>query len=110
MAKKKQKIYLSGPIGDEPDMEEVKARFDRYQKHFEAEGFEVVNPLNNGVPADASRYRHMKADIRMLLDCDIIHLQPGWRSSPGCWCEYQVACQCGLVSSFINLEDTIKRL
>ena len=45
MAKKKLKVYLSGPIGDEPDMEEVKARFDRYQKHFEAAGFEVVNPL-----------------------------------------------------------------
>ncbi|MGN1230165.1 MAG: DUF4406 domain-containing protein, partial [Prevotella sp.] len=101
--KKKQKIYLSGPIGDNPDMNEVTARFGAYQAYFEKQGFEVVNPLNNGLKADASRIAHMKADIRLLLDCDVIHLQPGWKSSDGCWCEKIVASQCGIVASFAKI-------
>lgn len=91
----KEKVYISGPIAGY-ELEERKMAFLKVQHELEALGYEPVNPFNNGV-ADEEHWRvHMKADIRMLVDCDFIYLMPGWELSAGCKLELDVASSCGI--------------
>ena len=62
----------------------------------EAFGAEAVNPLENGLPEDASWLDHMRADLRLLLDCDGILLCEGWEESRGCRVEHGLAAGLGL--------------
>ena len=59
-------------------------------------GYEPVNPLSNGLPADFPWKEHMKADIATLLDCDGIYLLPDWDLSVGARIEANIAAECGM--------------
>ena len=48
-----EKIYISGRISGLP-IEEVAAKFDETETKLKAQGYEVINPLKNGIPATAS--------------------------------------------------------
>lgn len=92
---KKDRIYLSGRIsGLEPS--EYKAAFSKRQRELEECGFEVVNPLNNGLPEDATTHEHMRADFALLLGCDAAYFMEGWLRSAGCKVEFDVATACGM--------------
>ena len=90
------KVYLSGPIAHY-DLEERKKTFKTAAEKLTNYGFEVVNPFDNGVDQGAHWHDHMKADISLLLNCDIICLLPDWYKSKGCKLELDVASSCGLV-------------
>lgn len=91
----KEKVYISGPIAGY-DIEERKLAFLKVQHELESLGYQAVNPFNNGV-ADEEHWRvHMRADIRMLVDCDAIYLMPAWELSAGCKLELDVASSCGI--------------
>ena len=92
---KKQKIYISGAIAHHY-LEERKAAFEVAAAFCEACGFESVNPFNNGLPQPGDWREHMKADLKMLLDCDAICMMDGWEESKGCKLEHDVASTCGL--------------
>lgn len=47
-----EKIYISGRISGLP-IEEVAAKFDETETKLKAQGYEVINPLKNGIPATA---------------------------------------------------------
>ena len=64
-----KKIYISGPISGY-DINERKDAFAKAQEVLELCGYEVRNPFDNGLDREASTHEHMRADLKMLLDCD----------------------------------------
>lgn len=98
----KKKVYISGPISGF-DMEERKEAFKKAEKILKRKGFIPVNPLENGLDEKEPWILHMKADIKMLLECDAIYLMTGWRYSRGCRIEYNIAVNIGFKLIFENL-------
>ncbi len=85
-----QKIYISGPITGWP-IDKCRVRFEEAEYRLRLQGFEPVNPMKNGLPADAPYDEHMKRDLEMLAECDAIYLLNGWERSKGCRIELQEA-------------------
>lgn len=94
-ANSKPKIYISLPITG-CNIKEQQAYAVGVQWWLEKQGFQAVNPFDNGVPVDASNEAHYKRDLHLLTDCDGIILLEGWRKSKGCRLEHKVALACGL--------------
>lgn len=92
--KKKNKCYLSGPISGK-DMDERKKGFKAAQVMLEAAGYEVVNPMENGLPLNATTAQHMKRDIQLLTECECIFMMDKWNHSQGCYTEFMVATAIG---------------
>lgn len=84
------KVYISGPITGLP-YEEVEKAFNEAETRLKEQGYEVVNPLNNGLPRESTWNEHMRADIKLLLDCDVIYMLNGWEYSKGASLEYDLA-------------------
>ena len=91
----KGRIYISGPISGY-DIEERRKAFKEIQEHLEAQGYEVFNPLENGLPAEATTHDHMKRDIEQLMTCDYIYMMRRFTHSKGCKVEFDVATAIGL--------------
>jgi hypothetical protein len=72
------RVYISGPITGIPD--DNRLEFCLAERALKAQGHEVVNPLDV-VSASGSWSDHMRADIKAMMDCDAIHMLPGWRDS-----------------------------
>nr|DAJ73648.1 MAG TPA: hypothetical protein [Caudoviricetes sp.] len=91
----KKKIYISGQISGLTRPEYV-ANFLEAARLLNAQGYDVVNPLFNGVDATQPWQVHMKADIKLLLDCDAIYMLPNWEVSNGATLEREIAKTLGL--------------
>lgn len=85
-----KKIYISGPISGLP-LETVYNNFTNVEVQLLEQGYEPVNPFNNGLPTNATWEEHMRADLRLLLDCDAIYMLEGWEKSRGARIEYALA-------------------
>ena len=77
-----EKIYISGRISGQP-IEDVTAKFEAAETKLKAQGYEVVNPLKNGIPANASWEVHVAMDVLLLMGCKAIYLLPDWSLSKG---------------------------
>ena len=77
VTKARGKVYVSGPITGR-ERETVLYAFNDVRCFLEIMGFEVVLPIENKLPADASHERHMRCDFGLLLYCDYIYLMEGW--------------------------------
>lgn len=99
-----KKVYISGPISGH-DIEERRKEFARVKATLEHNGYEVFNPMENGLGQDASTSDHMKTDIRALIDCDCIYMMQKWNHSAGCQTELLVASACGLTFMFEAFES-----
>lgn len=88
------KVYISGPVTSLP-YKEAKKNFSIAQQKLEKKGYEVVNPLNIGLPLCDTWTNFMKADIKMLMDCDAIYMLAGWQGSQGAVIELNLAIQLG---------------
>lgn len=97
--RKKLKVYVSGRITG-ITLDEAKPKFDAAKQRLTKRGYDVVTPFDNGLPNSASYAEHMKADIKLLLDCDVIYLLYGWSYSGGAQIEKEVAQVCGLQCLF----------
>ncbi len=97
--KEKEKIYISGPISGR-EREDYETAFCRAQARLEALGFEVFNPLYNGLEPESPTHAHMRRDIEELLDCDRIYMLRQWAHSKGCMVELMVATSIGLPVMF----------
>lgn len=86
----KNKIYISGPITGLPP-QEVNNIFERIATNLNSLGWEAVNPLNNGLPSDASYNEHMLRDLDLLADCRAIFMLKGWENSKGARIEFAEA-------------------
>ncbi len=88
------KVYISGPISGLL-YEEVEKAFNEAETRLKEQGYEVVNPLNNGLPRESIWNEHMRADLKLLLDCDAIYMLNGWEYSRGASLEYDLAIDLG---------------
>lgn len=94
------RVYLSGPITGLTE-EEYTRRFATAERHYEAAGYEVVNPvtigqeLRRGNP-EVTYADYMAADLEAMRDCTHIAMLPGWSQSPGAKREKQEAERLGL--------------
>lgn len=102
----KKKIYISGPISGY-EYEERKETFGLAKKILETEGYEVFNPMENGLPKDATTHQHMRADLKMLVQADEIFLLEKWNHSAGCFVEFMVAVAIGCRLRFCDLLTAI---
>lgn len=89
------KVYISGPITGLP-YKEVEKAFNEAEIRLEEQGYEVVNPLNNGLPRESTWKEHMRADLKLLLDCDAIYMLDGWEFSRGVQIEFRIAYNLGI--------------
>ena len=98
-----KKVYLSFPISHF-DIEE-RRRFAEKRENLLSKvyGYEVVNPLKNGLDASAHWREHMKRDLKLLLECDTICLCECYRESLGCHLEYKTAKMAGI--DIISIDD-----
>lgn len=84
------KIYISGKISGLP-YDEVQERFNSAEDLLNEIGFDVVNPLKNGLEQERSWNEHLCKDIEMLLPCDAIYMMDNWVDSTGASIEYDIA-------------------
>ena len=86
------KIYISGQITGLP-IDEAREIFKRAEIELTKLGFTPINPMNNGLAVESDCTDHMRADIKMLMDCQAIYLLPNYKQSKGAMLELYVARQ-----------------
>lgn len=92
------KVYISGPITNNPNYERDFASAELMLKD---NGYVPVNPLLaerklRSIYREPAYEDYLKEDIRMLLDCDGIYFLEGAEDSKGCKVEAHVAEACGI--------------
>ena len=102
----KPRIYISGPISGY-DLDERRKEFKRAEEFLQEMEYIPVNPMENGLPADADTHQHMKRDFQLLIECDAIYMMRRWTHSAGCKVEFDVATACGMKVVF---EDAVHAL
>lgn len=102
----KQKIYISGGISGY-DIEERRATFAKIEEQFVKQGYDVVNPLKNGVPVNASWDKHLRKDIATLVECDAIYMLKDWHKSKGAKLEFDIAIQLGMEIIFEMYRENV---
>ena len=103
-SKKKKVVYLSAPISGF-DINERRETFERMENELKKLGYKVLSPMKNGLSQDEPTSRHMKRDIILLLQSDVIFLMTGWNRSAGCLTELNVSTACGLDVWFEGLSE-----
>ena len=91
----KDKVYIAGAI-EGHDLDERKKAFRDAAMKLQKQGYETYNPFDNGLPDDAPRAEHIRADLKMMLQCDYIYLLRGYEYSRGACRERDVAIECGI--------------
>lgn len=99
-----KKIYISAPISGY-DLLERKATFHKVKEILENEGYTVLNPMENGLPAEATTSDHMRADFKMMCEADEALFLDKWLHSAGCHTEFMVATAIGLTIHFGRFVD-----
>jgi hypothetical protein len=84
------KVYISGKISDLDTTEAIR-NFKHSESIITSIGMNPVNPMKNGLPVEAEWHEHMGIDIKMLLECDAILMQPNWNESKGARIEKCIA-------------------
>lgn len=99
-----KRIYISLPISGY-DYSERKQTALSVQQELERRGYEVFNPMFNGLPKDATTNEHMRVDFKMLCECDEIIMLPKWNYSAGCTLEFNVAVSIGCEVRFLLAKE-----
>lgn len=89
--KMKKRLYLCGPITGIPGHN--KTAFDDAAAALRGAGFDVFNPLENGLNRDAPWEQHMRADLAQMMTCDALAVLPGAHFSKGATLEMNLAMQ-----------------
>jgi hypothetical protein len=95
------KIYISGPMTGIPDYNFP--AFNAAEKALLGYG---VNPAKNGLPLGLPWATYLRADLKVLLECDAVLQLPGWMDSHGARLECFVADALGM-PSFTSTEDAL---
>lgn len=89
------KIYVSGRITGLP-IELAKRPFAEAVRILNSQGWEVVNPFDNGLPVEAPYEEHLAADLQLLLGCKALFALRGWQQSNGAKIEVAFAKRLGM--------------
>lgn len=92
---KKQKVYISGPITGR-DEKEYMNDFNSTELWLTGLGYDVVNPVSDGIVEGWEWSDYMRRDIKQLCDCDYIYFIKGWENSKGCCLENSIAFHLGI--------------
>ena len=76
------RIYISGKISGLP-LNMVQERFDDAESLLSELGFDVVNPMKNGLDPNEKWIKHLCKDIELLDSCDAIYMMDNWVESRG---------------------------
>lgn len=90
-------IYISGPMSGIPELNYP--AFNHAAENLRERGYEVVNPagLPSPKPVGENTWEEfMRADLAVLLNCDMIYMLRGWGVSRGARLEYTVATALGM--------------
>ena len=87
-----KKVYISGQITGLPEPVYTKLFADAERK-LKTMGYEVVNPAKKGTVPGYKWEDYMREDIKLLCECDYIHLLPNWGNSRGAIMERDIAKQ-----------------
>lgn len=90
-------VYIAGPMSSLPEFNFP--AFHAKAAELRGQGIEVRNPADNGGSTDKPWEYYMRLGLRQLLQCDEIHLLPGWRDSRGAKIELFVAEALGMTVS-----------
>lgn len=96
----KHHIYLCGPMTGLPDFNRL--AFNEAAQALRESGYDVFNPVENGVPPSADWATHMRADITALLQCRAVATLPGWTGSKGATLEVHIARQLSMPVASVN--------
>ena len=88
-----KKVYIAGPI---TGVKGYRGDFERVEALLEAQGFEPVSPIADGLVAGADYRYYINRGLRLLENCDFICMLPGSDQSPGAQLELHYAVLCGL--------------
>jgi hypothetical protein len=101
------RVYISGQISGLP-IEKAKRIFDKAETALWASGYTPVNPMKE-VPYN-EKYEwedYMKADIKLLMDCEGICMLPNWRLSRGAIVEHNLGCTLGMKVIYSNVKTEL---
>lgn len=87
----KTKLYICGPITGIPNHN--KEAFNDAAAALRGAGFDVFNPVENGVPIDSPWEQHMRTDLAQMMTCDALAVLPGAHYSRGARLEMDLAIQ-----------------
>ena len=103
------KAYISGPMSNLPEFNYP--AFHAAAAQLRSEGLEVVNPAELTEPAEHLEWHHyMRADIKALMDCDVVYVLDGWHESKGARIEVNLAYDLGMKVYSFHWRDEIYRL
>ncbi len=93
------RVYLAGPIRNDPDYE---AKFSRATDVLRSRGLKVFNPVEqdtafgwHGVPLEIRNC--LELDLAWICRwADVVALMPGWKDSAGALAEGATACAIGI--------------
>ena len=102
------RVYVSGPMTGLPEFNYP--AFKATTARLRQAGFEVECPTEIGARAGLDPDRDsweafMRADLRALLDCDLVVTLPGWARSRGARLECHVAGELGL--PLLSLDEAL---
>lgn len=98
---KKPKVYISGAITGK-DEKEYKNDFNTTELWLTGLGYDVVNPVSDGIVEGWGWSDYMRRDIKQLCSCDYIYFIKGWENSKGCCLEYNIAFQLGIKILYLD--------
>lgn len=84
------RVYISGKITGEP-LAAVREKFEKAEVYLLAKGYQPVNPLKNGLAQESSWESHMRTDIKIMMNCEGIHMLSDWKFSSGATIEKRLA-------------------
>lgn len=100
---KEKKCYISLPITGR-NLNEVGERMCELKRNLYNKGYTPTSPFDREVDFNASHEEHMRADFKLLLDCDYILMSSEWEYSVGCRAELNAALACGMKIMFERAE------
>lgn len=91
----KKRVYIAGKVSGTP-LAECTMKFGTAQKRLEAEGYEVVNPLEVVTSNSELGFKTpwpvaMKLTLAAMMTCDLVYMLEDYRFSRGAMIEHQLA-------------------
>lgn len=99
---KKPRVYISGKI---TGLEEkvYKNNFNSVELLLTGLGYDVVNPVSYPEIPNGTWEEYMKRDLKLLLDCDYIHMLDGWEDSKGARWEFNTALELNIKRLYLDV-------